>query len=88
MWTLTVYVASAGTPTVTQTPSGPQVGSSALGHMWYSISDGSTPTSFGFAPATPGSPIGPGNVESTDTAEYQNPIYSQTVQITHRNIKR
>jgi hypothetical protein len=61
MPTMTVYIAERGTPLVSG-------GTSAAGHMWYSISsDGiSDQQSFGFGSATHGMPGGTGRVFRND----------------------
>lgn len=74
MYTLTVNIAAAGTPTGNG-------GSSYLGHMWYSTSDGTTSQSYGFGPKTPGTFDGDGQETTTDSADYQS-YSSQTVTIT------
>jgi hypothetical protein len=75
MPTLTVYVA----------PAGPQQPGhfSIPGHTWYEIQDGSggQPSSYGWAPATPGALIGEGAVQRNDTANYA-PTWSRTIDIT------
>lgn len=54
MPTLTINIANRGTPLS-------DGDSSAVGHMWYEISDGNGNTqSYGFAPAEHGSPFSDG----------------------------
>ena len=73
MYTLTVNIAGPGTAT--------DGGPSALGHMWYSISDGTTTQSYGFGPNTPGTFDDVGRETTTDSGDYQ--YYSSaTVTIT------
>lgn len=74
-YTVTVYVAAPGTPLE---KSG---GTSAAGHMYYSISDGTRSESFGFAPSEHGSSSGPGKVYATDVADYKDPRYARTMEI-------
>lgn len=74
-YTVTVYVAAPGTPLE---KSG---GTSAAGHMYYSISDGTRSESFGFAPREHGSSSGPGKVFDTDVADYKDPRYARTMEI-------
>ena len=49
-------------------------GTSAVGHMWYTLDkgDGSTPLSFGFAPITSGTPLGAGKPDNNDNDNYLN----------------
>lgn len=74
-YTVTVYVAAPGTPLE---KSG---GTSGAGHMYYSISDGTRSESFGFAPKEHGSSSGPGKVYDTDVADYKDPRYARTMEI-------
>lgn len=74
-YTVTVYVAAPGTQLQ---KSG---GTSAAGHMYYSISDGKHNDSFGFAPKEHGSSSGPGKVYDTDVADYKDPRYARTMEI-------
>jgi hypothetical protein len=76
---LTVYTALPGTPILDRY--GNPEGTSAAGHMWYSISDGKTDSSYGFAPREHGASSGPGKAYDTDTTAYQNPAYSRTMEI-------
>ena len=51
---VTVKIAPAGTPFK-------DGGASFAGHMWYELTDNNgVVTSYGFAPTTHGSPLGPG----------------------------
>lgn len=63
MYTLTVKIADKGTTYVNQDTDNPGSHPSPVGHMWYSISDGSSSYDFGFAPEEPGSKWGPGVTE-------------------------
>jgi hypothetical protein len=70
-YTLTVNIA----PSLTS--------ASVPGHMWYSISDGSSTTSYGFEPIVPNSPHGSGQVETSDNTVFQGTnVVSQIIQIT------
>jgi len=73
---LTVYIASSGTPL--QSGEKPSVG-----HVWYQIEKGGKTYSFGFAPITSGSPLGPGKIYSNDTQEYTQTKYSRTINISN-----
>lgn len=75
--TLTVYMASGG-----QESDGG--GKSTAGHMYYVLTDtNGGHHSFGFAPLSEGSPIGPGGVKNDDDKKYTNLTYdSETVDIT------
>lgn len=60
-------------------------GTSAVGHMWYELSDDQGQlSSYGFAPDEEhqGKPFAPGQVYSTDSDHYQKPAYSRTIEIT------
>lgn len=83
-YTLTVNLAVSGTP-----ESNGQT--SPFGHMWYSISNGSSNSSYGFVPVAAGTPLsqnpiahidGQGAVETNDNANYLGTGYTQTIQIT------
>lgn len=54
MPTLTVYIAASGTPIGVQNG---VVQTSLTGHMWYSIGNNGSNTSFGFAPVVQGQPL-------------------------------
>ncbi len=79
---LTVYTALPGTP-ILDRYGNPQ-GTSAAGHMWYSISDGKSDQSYGFAPKEHGASSGPGKGYDTDTQVYQNPAYSRTMEVSEQ----
>lgn len=79
-YSLTIYTALPGTPLVDM--EGKPDGTSAAGHMWYSLSDGKSENSYGFAPREHGASSGPGKGFDTDTKAYQNPAYSRTLEIT------
>ncbi|WNH44545.1 MULTISPECIES: XVIPCD domain-containing protein [Xanthomonas] len=74
-YTVTVYVAAPGTPTLL---SG---GTSAAGHVYYAIDDGTTKNSYGFAPKHHGDYSGPGKVVKNDVKDYKDPYYSRTMEI-------
>lgn len=73
-YTVTVYVAAPGTPLAGG-------GTSAAGHVYYSISDGKNNNSYGFAPLAHGESSGLGGVSTTDVADYKDPYYSRTLEI-------
>lgn len=78
MPTVTINIAAPGTPL-----SGG--GTSAVGHMWYSLDNGQGAVgSYGFAPveSSYGSPIAPGQTYGNDNTNYQSPGYSKTIEIT------
>ncbi|NOT16019.1 MAG: hypothetical protein HOP21_10725 [Methylotenera sp.] len=78
MPTVTVNIANPGTPLAGG-------GTSSVGHMWYSISDGqSRPISNGFAPNEQhhGDPFAPGQIYHDDDSNYLNNDYSTTFEIT------
>lgn len=79
MYTLTVKIAAGGTTYTNSNGSHP----SAFGHMWYSISDGGTPNSFGFAPKDENiyDPMGPGHVVEDDNSTYQWTYYTGQIVI-------
>ncbi|MFM9901707.1 MAG: RTX toxin, partial [Polaromonas sp.] len=81
MPTLTLHMAPIGTPL-------DGGGSSSVGHMWYTIDNGSgaPPLSYGFAPTKSGDPFGPGRTYTNDSSHYlntnsNNPIETRTVEI-------
>lgn len=71
---VTIYVAAPGTPL----NSG---GTSEAGHVYYSISEGQRSESYGFAPLIHGQSSGPGKVYHDDVADYKDPRYSRTMEI-------
>ena len=76
-YSITVYVAAPGTPHVRDgvtTYSTP-------GHLYWSISDGTTVNGYGFGPRDAGDMSGPGRVSMFDHLEYQNPMYERTMAI-------
>jgi Ca2+-binding RTX toxin-like protein/uncharacterized membrane protein YGL010W len=77
MPTMTVYIAERGTSLVSG-------GTSAAGHMWYSISsDGiAEQQSFGFGSATHGIPGGVGRVFRDDIDNYESYAYTKSIFIT------
>ncbi|MGH8025733.1 MAG: XVIPCD domain-containing protein, partial [Pseudoxanthomonas sp.] len=81
-YTATVYVAAPGTPLL---KSG---GTSAAGHVYYSISDGDKHESYGFAPAEHGASSGPGKVYSSDVEDYKEPRYSRTMQVSKEQYEK
>ncbi|MEC5197314.1 hypothetical protein GGR75_003873 [Xanthomonas campestris] len=70
-YTVTIYVAAPGTPLAGG-------GTSAAGHVYYSVSDGKKNNSYGFAPLTHGESSGPGGVSTTDVADYKDPYLEMT----------
>lgn len=76
-YTATVYVAAPGTPLMVSAG-----GTSAAGHVFYSISEGREEKSYGFAPAIHGQSSGPGKVYGTDVKDYKDPYYIRTMEIT------
>ena len=76
MPTVTINIAGRGTPTS-------DGGSSATGHMWYSLTDnGGNTVSYGFSPDHDhqGQPLAPGavNVHGYDDSYYQGRVFTQT----------
>ena len=76
-YTLTIYVASPGTPTLKDG----EKDTSTVGHVYYSISDGNSKMGWGFAP-TISSPIWKGKVVDNEFNIYQNPVLERTMEIT------
>ena len=76
-YSLTVYVAAPGTPHVRDGVTTYSV----PGHLYWSISDGSTVNGYGFGPRDAGDISGPGAVSTRDHLEYQNPTYERTMAI-------
>lgn len=58
-YAVTLYVAAPGTPLL-------DGGTSAAGHMYYTVTHGKEQTSFGFAPIGHGVMSGPGKVYNND----------------------
>lgn len=81
-YTVTVYLAAPGTPL---TLSG---GTSAAGHMYYTLSDGKQVDSYGFAPVEHGSSSGQGKVYDRDLRDYKDPYYSRTMEISREQYDR
>lgn len=79
MHTLTIKIAQKGTPYIDQKTG--EVHDSSVGHMWYSISNGTETTSYGFAPDGKSTPVGPGHVTPHDDAAYQETYYTGTIVI-------
>lgn len=71
---VTIYVAAPGTPLL-------EGGTSAAGHVYYTVDDGRESISYGFAPKEHGATTGPGKVYDSDAREYQNPFYRRTLEI-------
>ena len=76
-YTLTIYVAAPGTPTLKDG----EKDTSTVGHVYYSISDGNSKMGWGFAP-TISSPIWKGKVVDNEFNIYQNPVLERTMEIT------
>ncbi len=74
-FTVSISIAAPGTPLKAG-------GTSAAGHVYYQISDGSTSKSYGFAPIDHGVTKGRGMVYGTDAEQYQMPFYTRTMEIT------
>ncbi|MFT4198304.1 MAG: hypothetical protein QM601_10440 [Pseudoxanthomonas sp.] len=73
--TVTVYVAAPGTPWQQDGET------SAAGHVYYAVSDGTNIDSYGFAPQGHSASHGPGKVVRTDVNDYKDPFYSRTMEI-------
>ena len=78
-YTLTIYVAAPGTPTLKDG----KKDTSTVGHVYYSISDGNSKMGWGFAP-TISSPIWKGKVVDNEFNIYQNPVLERTMEITKK----
>jgi len=77
-YTVTINAVGSGAPMANNK-------TSAFGHVWYSISNGTDiPLSFGFAPRKPGDPFGPGkpNPHGSDDKNYLTRDYTRTIKIT------
>ncbi|HEL5401818.1 TPA: hypothetical protein UOJ25_001933 [Stenotrophomonas maltophilia] len=92
-YTVEIVIAAPGTPLVDErgvqkvVDGVPQT--SGPGHMFYVLhGPDKTTRSFGFAPSEHGSMNGPGEVMKTDAAEYQNPRYSRTLEISEQQYKK
>jgi Ca2+-binding RTX toxin-like protein len=72
---MTVYVAPRGTPLLAG-------GTSAVGHMYYTLTDGNSTTySYGFAPTVHGEAFGSGTVYTNDSTNYQGFAYQREIPI-------
>ena len=62
---------------------------SLSGHIWYTVTDSAgTTTSFGFVPASSGSPFGAGKVVTTDNSNYMNgSVLSQSATLTDAQVQ-
>lgn len=78
---VTIYIAAPGTPLAEDG------GYSTPGHMYYSISDGRSSKSYGFAPIEHGQLKGEGMVYKNDVSNYSNPMYSRTLEVTEQQYK-
>jgi hypothetical protein len=70
-----VNIAAPGTPLKVDG------GTSLPGHMFYVIEQGSKKISYGLAPAMHGQINGPGKVYENDFANYKDPLYIRTLEI-------
>lgn len=88
-YTLTVYAAAPGTPIRTVGNDGTDTfANSVPGHVYYGISDGGKPESWGFAPEVHGSVNGPGIASKGDADNYVDPIYARTMEISKEQYER
>lgn len=78
-YTVTVYAAAPGTPLTQEKDPG---ATSTPGHMYYTTQkNGEAQQSYGFAPVQHGSMDGPGRIVRDDVANYQDPLYSRTMEV-------
>ncbi|PIE72427.1 MAG: hypothetical protein CSA19_02240, partial [Deltaproteobacteria bacterium] len=82
MYTLTVKIAASGTIYLDQSKENPVPDPSDYGHMWYTISNGTSHNDYGFAPETHGKSGGPGAIKDDDSKAYQDEYYTGTIVIT------
>jgi hypothetical protein len=75
MYTLTVKIAQGGTTVIRE-----KTTTSTAGHMWYSLSDGSSSKCYGFG-GVDGSPIDDGKIFEDDDSTYQSTIYTAAIVI-------
>jgi hypothetical protein len=80
-YTVTIYVAAPGTPL----KSG---GTSAAGHMYFSVAHDGETRSFGFAPKEHGASSGKGAVTGGDVNDYVKPFYARTMEISKDQYER
>ncbi|WP_313250567.1 XVIPCD domain-containing protein [Stenotrophomonas indicatrix] len=80
-YTVTVYVAAPGTPLLAG-------GTSAAGHVYYSVAHGKEQTSFGFAPIEHGVVTGPGKVYLNDAEQYKDPFYQRTMEVSKEQYEK
>lgn len=79
--TIDVFVAAPGTPLSSGI-------SSAAGHVYFEISDGSAKASYGFSPKDHGVMRGQGVVGKEDTSTYQSPVYQRRLEITQEQYQK
>lgn len=77
-YTVTIYVAAPGTPVLKENA---ETQPSLPGHMYYSISDGSSDRGYGFAPRK-SEMNGLGRIVEDEYKRYQNPLYARTMEVT------
>lgn len=93
-YTVTVYVAAPGTP-LTKEDGSPKIlengrqDFSAVGHLYYKVSDGTETgtVGFGFAPEEEGQAIGKGKVKPDEFKKYQNPVYERTLEVSEEQYR-
>lgn len=95
IYKLTIYVAAPGTdlkgdPEELSDPRklGDPLPTSTPGHMFYVVSRDNERNSYGFAPIEHGSIYGAGHRVETDLADYVNPHYERTLEITAEQYDR
>lgn len=74
MYTITVKISARGTIYH-------EDGTSATGHMWYSLSNGSSTESYGFAPAKDSMPVWEGTIKRDVDSNYGSTYYTGTIVI-------
>ena len=94
-YTLSIHIAAPGTPIKKKNGSpvlieGTDEQQTSLpGHMFYSLQkNDKEPSSFGFAPETPGTLLGQGKPQFEDINTYLNPAYTRTLEITEEQYKK
>lgn len=87
-YTVSIHIAAPGTPMFRNgqpiiDPETNKQQTSLPGHMFYSLQkNDEEPSSFGFAPETPGRLLGQGEPQFKDIKTYLNPAYTRTLEIT------
>ncbi len=78
---ITIYISNKGTPLTGG-------GESRVGHIWIGLSVNGVNTFYGFAPKDHNTPIGPGDIFTSDNIDYDSYQYSRTIPVTDEQFGR